>query len=96
MEEELKEWIEKYDEKLKSLGFAFKGITNGFPYEKATSLRYKKYDYDLLVFYDKDEQSVLIDLATIPSDRRKKSKKFMHLTTEEAFRILEGKTDVSI
>lgn len=94
MEAELKDWLEKYDEKLKSFGFYFKRITNGFPYERATCLLYKKYNADLLVFYDKDEQKILIDLAFIPSDKRKKSTKFIHLTTDEAFRILEGKTNV--
>jgi len=94
MEKELKEWIEKYDEKLKSFGFYFKRITDGFPYERATCLLYKKYNTDLLVFYDEDKQKVLIDLTLIPSDKRKKSAKFMHLTTEEVFRILEGKTNV--
>jgi len=94
MEKELKEWIDNYDEKLKSFGFYFKRITDGFPYERATCLLYKKYNADLLVFYDENEQKVLIDLAFIPSDKRKKSKNFMHLTTDEAFRILEGKTDV--
>jgi len=94
MEAELKDWLEKYDEKLKSFGFYFKRITNGFPYERATCLLYKKYNADLLVFYDKDEQKVLTDLAFISSDKRKKSKKFMHIPTDVAFKILEENANV--
>ena len=94
MEAELKDWLEKYDEKLKSFGFYFKRITNGFPYEKATCLLYKEHNADLLVFYDKDEQKVLIDLALIPSDKRKKSKKFIHIPTDVAFKILEENANV--
>ena len=94
MEPELKEWLEQYDEKLKSHGFAFKRITDGFPYERATCLLYKKYNANLLVFYDKDEQKILIDLAFIPSDKRRKSKNFMHLPTDVAFKILEENANV--
>jgi len=94
MEKELKEWIEKYDEKLKSFGFYFKRITDGFPYERASCLLYKRYNADLLVFYDKDEQKILVDLAFIPSDKRKKDKKFMHITTDVTFKILEENANV--
>jgi len=87
MKIELKEWLEKYDEKVKSLGFAFKRISSGFPYEKATCIRYKRYDDDFLVFCGDDNQ-ILIDLYIKP--KRKKGKTFMHITTEKAFNLLEA------
>ena len=91
MEAELKEWLEKYDDKVKSFGFAFKRIDSGFPYEKATCVKYKRDDADLLVFcfrgYADVEPPILIDLYIKP--KRKKAKSFIQITTEKAFEILK-------
>jgi len=94
MEAELKDWLEKYDEKLKSFGFYFKRITNGFPYERVeTCIWYKKpvenFINWLMVFYDENEQKVLINLGIKPPIKRKRFKIFTHITTEETFKILE-------
>jgi len=94
MEEELKEWLEKYDEKVKSFGFTFRRIGDGGLIERVeTCIWYKKpvenFNNWLMVFYDENEQKVLINLGIKPPIRRKRFKMFTHITTEEAFKILE-------
>jgi len=94
MEKELKEWIEKYDEKLKSFGFTFRRIGDGGLIERAeTCIWYKKpvenFINWLMVFYDENEQKVLIDLGIKPPIKGKRFKIFTHITTDEAFKILE-------
>jgi len=87
VEVELKDWLEKYDEKVKSFGFAFKRISSGFPFERATCVRYKRYNDDFLVFCG-DANQILIDLYIKP--KRKKGETFIHITTEKAFTLLEA------
>jgi len=86
---ELKEWLEKYDEKVKSFGFAFRRIDGGVP-EKATYVRYKRYDGDFFYVFCFDDininPSILVDLYI---RKRGKTKAFEHITTEQAFKILE-------
>jgi len=97
MEKELEEWIEKYDEKLNSMGFHFDGIATNIRNPK-TSIFYEKYigrghysDYTLtlVVNYLKDKNRIEVNLEFYPEDKRKKPTFFNYFTTERAFELLD-------
>jgi len=104
MEKELKEWMEKYDKKLRAMGFVFEevhdyGISSEVHYKKQFTSGYyaisndknipNNYILDLIVKYLKDQNKIEISLELYSAYNVTFKRSFEYLTTERAFELVD-------